>query len=448
MERDGRRGPAPRWVRSFVAAFVVFELTAGAVLVARGRDDGPTQPPPAAAPSAPGTSAPRTDTGARAALLRSNAIDALLARRARALASKDRDAFETTLDSRRAAFVRKQLAMFDALRDVPLAGVRYDLHASDTAEAPRAKYAGDETYAPRVTLRYRLRGFDTTATAADQFFTFVRRAGEWLVASDDDFAAAGRRTSRDLWDFGPVSVVRGDRTLVLGHPGHHALLRDVARHADDAVPRVDAVWGTRWARKAVVVVPDTEREVQRLIGEDGDLSRIAAVAVSALPGGAGQPPVGERVIVNPPNFARLGTLGRRIVLTHEVTHLATRAATRSDTPSWLVEGLADYVGYLGTGLSARAICQELAADVRARRAPTALPADSAFDGGNAELAEAYEAAWLAVRLIAERTSQAGLVAFYRSAGADGVAAALDEHLGRTVAGFTADWRRYVTETLG
>jgi hypothetical protein len=301
-------------------------------------------------------------------------------------------------------------------------------------------------------LRYQLRGFDDTPTAVQQYFTFVHAGDRWLTASDSDFDnIPDRRTARDLWDFGPVAVRHGLRSLVLGHPGHSALLREVAAQTDAAVPRVSAVWGTQWSRTVVVVVPETQRELAAILGDGSDLSRIAAVAVAELPGDTGNHPVGNRVLVNPANFRRLGANGRRVVVTHEVTHVATRDYSGDGVPTWLVEGFADYVGYLGTGLGPHAICQELVRDVRAGRIPKALPTDEEFGGTNARLAQAYEEAWLATRLIAERTGEQSLVAFYRAAGgpggADRVATAMRDVLHTTPATFTAGWRDYVRRTL-
>lgn len=449
------RPARPRWLKAAAAAVVAFELVAAAVLVGTEHSRQVRHaagPAATAGPTASATPRQRSDAADRAAARRAQDVVALLGRRAAAIRGRDRAAFTATLDPTQPAFVQKQLRMFDALRAVPLASWRYDL-ADDGAlgtESPYLRrYAATtaDVWAPVATLRYQLRGFDATPTAVRQFFTFVERDGRWLTASDTDFPGDERKTERDVWDFGPVAVVTGSRSLVLGHPGHTSLLRDVARQVDAAIPRVSNVWGTNWSRKAVVVVPETQRELAAILGDGTDLSRIAAVAVAELPSDAGSHPVGNRVIVNPPNFRRLGANGRRVVLTHEVTHVATRDATGTDVPTWLVEGFADYVGYLGTGLGPKAICQELAADVRAGRRPTELPNDTDFAGTNPRLAQAYEAAWLAVRLIADRVGRAGLVAFYRAAGQTDLTDAMSTHLHTTPATFTAAWRSYVTREL-
>jgi hypothetical protein len=198
----------------------------------------------------------------------------------------------------------------------------------------------------------------------------------------------------------------------------------------------------------VILVPETQREVTAIIGDDIDLTRIAAVAVAELPGDTGDRAVGNRIIVNPTTFRSLGTNGRRVVLTHETTHVATRDASRPTMPTWVVEGFADYVGYLGTGLSPRAICQELARDVRNGRAPASLPDDDAFDGANVALAQAYESSWIAIRMIVERAGEERLVEFYNAAGRDGVDAAMRDVLDTTPETFTKAWRSYMKATLG
>jgi hypothetical protein len=243
---------------------------------------------------------------------------------------------------------------------------------------------------------------------------------------------------------------------VLGPHGRRAYLQSVARDTDAAVPRVTAVWGKGWSQRVVVLVPTSQRQVSDLIGTRTVLSQIAAVAVSQVSGtGGAYRAVGSRVIVNPPNFDQLTALGRRVVLAHEVTHIASRDATGPDTPTWLVEGFADYVGYRGTSVDPKTAARELGLDLRAKRAPKQLPVDADFNGDNTRLAQSYESAWLACRMIAERFGEPRLLAFYRAVGtskAGGREAAVREALKTVLAttpdAFTTAWRAYVVATLG
>ena len=49
--------------------------------------------------------------------------------------------------------------------------------------------------------------------------------------------------------------------------------------------------------------------------------------------------------------------------------------------------------------------------------PTALPVDADFEGGSPRLSQAYQGAWLAVRLLDERHGRDALLRFYRAVGA-------------------------------
>lgn len=376
-------------------------------------------------------------TRARAALPdpREDAVRALLTARAAALQRRDRAAWLAGVDPFATDFRREQGKVFDALADVPVQGWSYVLDPSQ--EQPPSERVdrrrGFGWWAPRVTLSYRLAPWDPKPTVEAQHLTFVSRNGRWFLAADDDFAD---RTVRGLWDFGPVVSVASRSALVLGHPSSRALLRTVADAIDDAVPRVTSVWGRSWSQRVVVLVPATKSELERVVGGGGDVSRIAAFATATAPG------VGERIVINPATFRRLSGVGRRVVLTHETTHVATRTATGPSMPLWLVEGFADYVGYVGVSLPYRVAAQELRDEVRRGQIPTSLPDAADFGGDKPRLASTYEQAWLAAVLLAEQHGPAGLVRFYRRVGSGSTAdASLRDLFGTSEAEFTRDWRR-------
>lgn len=410
-------------------------------------------------PAALGTQArvqptPQPDSATTSAASTAASVRRLLDRRAAAVLARDRAGFLATVDRASPAFRRSQERLFGALTAVPLSSWSYELPATGQRQLPasrRSRY-GAPTYVPDVVrLHYRLRGFDDRPTSLPMYLTFVRRPEGWLLGSDRDLDGTGVRTTRELWDFGPVSAVAGRRSLVFGHAGSRPVLTRLAAQADSAVPAVTSVWGTGWPQRVVVVLPDTATELRALLSDDRDVSQLAAVATAWSVPALGSGPVGQRVLLNPANFNRLGSVGRRVVLTHEITHVATRAATSPATPTWLAEGFADYVAYRQAGAPPRAVAAELRADVRAGRLPTALPADARFAGTANRLPQAYEEAWLACRLIAETSGPAGLVRFYRAAGAAGggaaVPSAFQQVLGTTPAAFTTRWRSYVRAQL-
>jgi hypothetical protein len=386
---------------------------------------------------------------------RDRAVRALLDVRAAAIRDRDKVAWLSTVDPSNMELLERQGAVFDALAEVPLSDWTYRLDADSSrpASLDLDEKRGPGWWAPAVTLSYRITGYDDMPTIEPQRFTFVPRGDSWFIAADDDFAAVGRDTTRGLWDSGRVVVVRGRSCIVLGHPTSRSLMRRIATSIDAAIPRVTAVWGESWSQRVVALVPSTQEELGRIVGGSGDYSQIAAVATAELrDAGSGYHPVGDRIVINPPTFAKLGSLGRRVVLTHEVTHVASRAASGPEAPAWLVEGLADYIGYRGVRVPYSASASELRSAVRRGHVPDALPTEDDFDGNNKDLAQVYEEAWLAVTLIAEQHGRDGLLRFYREVGrANARPTAVDDAFrrlwGTSLAEFTEQWRHDLVTRL-
>jgi hypothetical protein len=402
------------------------------------------------------TAADRRTDAAAGVVARAAAIRTLLQRRGDAVLTHNRAEWQSTLDPANPVFLRRQLQVFDNLQRVPFASWSYDFdpHRSRLPN-PRAARYDAPTWSPiDFTLNYRLRGFDPRATSLPQSPTFVRRATGWYLASFTDFRSRGTHSSTDLWDYGPVIVVRTAKVLVLGHPGARALMRSIATEVANDIPRVSAVWGRGWPQRAVVLLPSTQRELGLVVDDYGELRNIAAVATAEVQIGSGRPdPVGNRIGINPTNWPKLTSLGKRIVLTHELTHVATRALTSAATPTWLAEGFADYVGYLGSGVPTAFVAQDLGSAVHAGHVPRRLPTPSAFNGSNVELSVAYEGAWMACRLIADRWGQRTLVRFYAAVARSRLdpATAVDLTMQRllhvSAASFTARWRGYIRSQL-
>ncbi len=383
-----------------------------------------------------------------------DAVSQLLARRADAVLAKDRAGFLATVDPKDAALTKAQGRWFDNLDEVPLAQWRYTLTPRTDATLPtgvtkRVALLPPDSFGAFVEVALRIAGYDNADATHDELFTFTPRAGRWYISGRFD---APGRGNRQLWDAGTVHALATDHALVLGLPPA-AELRPIAAEVDRSVPRVDAVWGRGWARKVLVLVTRTEAEMADLLGGKASSYRQLAAITRGELGVADDAAAAERVVINPRAYAQLSDVGRRVIMAHEITHVAVRAVTQDWTPMWLAEGFADYIGYRGTGLSVQFIAQELVDDLRAGFAPTALPANSEFETSNSRLPQAYEMAWLACRMIVEQYGgQDVLVNFVRAAGAPAggpasVDQAFESVLDTTRAEFTRSWRDYLQATL-
>lgn len=435
MAAEPGPGEAPRSAaadaRLLTLVAVLVAVLLGGATAWRAWDSGRATSTAATATAATSGSAPASPTPTvDAAVLRVHALDELLAVRSRAVLTRDRAAWMATVDPLATDLAGRQGAVFDNLAQVPLGQWRYEFVGQGPAlPAARAAQLGPDAWVARVLLVYRLADADQADVRREQSLTMVRRGPSWLVAADTDGATSA---AVELWDLGPVSVLRGQRSLVLGTADPGAL-QQYAEEVDAAAARVDEVWGTAWPRTVVVQVPQDQTELAALLARptQAGLEQIAAVTTGTLVGD--QPgATGDRVIVNPDAFARLGSVGRDVVLTHEITHVATRATTAGDVPIWLSEGFADYVAYHGTGLSRAVVAQDVLDQVRAGQGPAALPTSVDFDAAVSDVAPAYSGAWLAAELIERTYGQEALVTFYRAV-SGGFATASGTASGRPVA---------------
>ncbi|MFF1745150.1 hypothetical protein [Streptomyces mirabilis] len=362
-------------------------------------------------------------------------VQRVLDRRAAAVLDRNESAYRATEEP------SGSTAEFTRLRAVPLAAWSYrltDLHRS-----------GDRATAG-AELRYRIEGYDRAPVTAARTLRLVRDGGTWRVASD----VPAERASQQLWEQGAVTVVRGAHSLVLGVGQSGERLRAYAGLADRAVPAVTDAWGADWTGHVVVLVPKSLEGMAGLLGAPASGYRGIAAVTTGEAGGAARAPA-DRIIVNPDAFGLLGDFGKQVVLTHETTHVATRAHTTAATPLWLSEGFADWVGYRGSGRTATQAAPELERAVLDGHVPAALPDDKdfGFAGDAARLARAYEGGWTACRLIADHWGEVRLNEFYRAVGdhkkrTGAVEGALRDVLHTTPEKFTQQWQAYLKAQLG
>ena len=349
----------------------------------------------------------------------------LLAARSAAVLADDRAALESTLAADADAGAA---ALGQSASTLPFSTFSYRIQV--TTPGPSA---GELTV--RALLSYRLTADpdDLPAATALRLLRLVAdpaHAGALLVRSEQPVGAWLP------WDAGAVGWTSGGGSAVLDvRRGAHddgALLAGASR----AAAAVTAVWGTGWRRVPVLVATDGGAQLAHLTGRDpASVSGLVAVTTP------------DRVYVDVPAWLALTAAGRQVLVSHEVTHLATGAATDPDVPLWLEEGFADYVGFRGSGIPERTAAAALLGPLASGASvPSTFPPDPAFAAGGAVEDRAYAGAWLACRLLAAAVGPRGLVAVYRAAvaGHAGPAANVDAALravtGQGTAVWTARWR--------
>lgn len=223
---------------------------------------------------------------------------------------------------------------------------------------------------------------------------------------------------RDLWDLGPVQVVRSGRAVVLAAAQvPPAGARAAAATVDAAARGVDAAWGADWRRDVVVLLPASDADAARLAA--APVAGLAALTTGtveeASPGVTpGRRGGDERVVIVPTGWQALTGPGRRLVAAHELGHVAARSGARFAVPLWFEEGLAERVAHEAAGLDpldvlADALTAVTPADLRR------LPAAGDFAPSGPDPDRPYLLSWLACRALAGDGGTARLVAVHRIA---------------------------------
>jgi hypothetical protein len=301
----------------------------------------------------------------------------------------------------------------------------------------------DGTWTAAVDATWAFAGFDDAPSRTEVLVTFRLASDEAGSARIVSVGGGDRRTP--VWMDGPVSVRRTPRTLVLvaGDPSELAAYQRVTERA---IPTVSKVL-TSWRPRLVVEVPADLAGLEAALNtEPGSYAAIAAV--TAAPDGLLTPDAPLHVFVNPEVFDRNSEQGDQVVMSHEAAHVATRAP-ESRAPKWLVEGFADYIALRDIRLPTSRTAAQIITQVQRQGVPPTLPDEEAFNGSEAHLGAAYEAAWLVCVVLAERGGERALVRFYDEAGDGGpLTPALRSEFGWTEGDLLAAWQQRLEELAG
>jgi hypothetical protein len=302
--------------------------------------------------------------------------------------------------------------------------------------------ADDGRWSAAVDVTWRFAGYDDNAARAEVVVTFASDDAGVAIAG----VGGGDRVA-PLWMAGPVTVRRTPDVLVLVSDTGAAAERVAERYlrlGRAARPVVRRVL-PRWDGGLVLEVPSTQAELDRtLAAEPGEYGGVAAV--TAAPDLSNAPGAPVHVFLNPAELDRLRSLGAQVVVSHEATHVATDATSSGSVPQWLLEGFADYVSLRDVDLPETRAAAQVIAQVRESGPPRALPGATEFDASTGHAGAAYEAAWLACRVLADRGGEDALVRFYDDLG-DGVplAQALRDSFAWTEAELLRAWRTRLSE---
>ncbi|MGH3307251.1 MAG: hypothetical protein ACRDOX_06135, partial [Nocardioides sp.] len=206
---------------------------------------------------------------------------------------------------------------------------------------------------------------------------------------------SGNELDPQPWDLGPIKVRTGRGVLGVFDAGSEASASAVVDEVEDGVSAVAAEIPYEWEDGVVLYALDDPTFLSGLDNVPGsDPLSLDAVSFEVMARPEAQQVASTRFVLNPDVVAGRGS-GRGRLIRHELTHVAL--GSRADhVPTWLSEGLAEYVSVRPMAPEDRAISG--AALAAAKAGPSALPTDRDFGGPGAEAG--YGIAWWACEYLA------------------------------------------------
>lgn len=377
------------------------------------------------APSSPAASLPSRNRTAEAQAT----LDAILI----AVRTGDRSAFESRVTP---AFAARSHLWFVNLRQLG----RDDLSLrAQSAASP----LDSDRWSQQVLVAWRPPGSQHEAKQS----VWLSFEGDRALLAGDAVPAAHREAPRPSWLQAPISVQRRGSVTIMsaGRPGSAWLDRGEQALADVRFG-LRALGGPSWSGSLVLELPANRVMFERSLGVvPGSYARIGAVA---WPRGDDADTAAVHVVVNPEPAGRLAAEGIAVLLAHEATHVATRSVG-SAAPTWLTEGLADYVAYSRHPDTQPAARRPLIDELRRGRLPDAVPADAAFAADNPDLQLMYAQSWSLCTHLAARYGPTRFGAFYRAVDdGTGVAQALRAQFGISTDTLVGDWRADLRRSAG
>ncbi|MCW2787456.1 MAG: hypothetical protein JWP74_3973 [Marmoricola sp.] len=395
---------------------MVAGLVAAALLLAACSDNTSIAPPKAS-----GDISSSRETGARGTL----------AALADALGSGDAGAVAALADAGSRGLLE---AMVGNVARLGLTDVSLRFVDDDPSQSPQdTEDLGPNAWIATVEVTYRLSRWDMAPTRVETPMTFTPgiAGGRAQVVA----GVGGDDGRTPIWMTGVVRAIAYGRTLVISAGDHGGRDSVLARRAIVAVNKVLP----SWKGDLVIEAPADETGLDQALGAtQPQYADIAAVTASVDGSLVRTAPV--HVFLNPRVFDPLGPRGAQVVISHESTHVATRA-TFASLPTWLKEGFADYVALAHAGIPVRTAAAQILARIRRSGPPDHLPTSADLDPTAVGLGATYEEAWLANRFISTRYGEPKLVSFYETvSGGENLDLAFRRVLGTTQVAFVRAWR--------
>ncbi len=242
-----------------------------------------------------------------------------------------------------------------------------------------------------------------------------------------------------MWLLGAVDVTnrRGTTVIAIDGGGADQIVAEVERARVAVQGVVKGATG-----RLVVLSPRSQKQSASLLNQPvAAIEQIAAVTTT-IDGNSGANAV-PVIVVNPAVYATMDARAAQIVMSHEATHVMTKAAG-SDIETWVAEGFADYVALHADTAPLAVSAGQILRAVKADGAPQQLPTTADFGSQQHGLGATYESAWLIFRMLHADYGDAKVLAFYQAVlSGQSVNKAAETIFGLDTVQLTRKWRSYL-----
>lgn len=327
----------------------------------------------------------------------------LLSQRARGIREDNLRLFMRGVDVTDVELVARQRRYFENLRQLPLRVFRYQLLDRIWPTVLARPAWGKDVFLPQIRLSTQLAAFDAGPVDSLTGFAFARRDGVLKIVGDRTRSGTPFPESRPApWELTSIKVLDSGGVLGLYDASTFDRAEVVNAAVLDGVYSVQRMLPFNWPGRVVVYVFD-DPEVLNGFGDvpGGNITHLGAMTFPVF-SQTDQRVVGSRFVLLPTSVsAGQPFLGR--IIRHELTHVAVGQRDDGD-PTWLSEGIAEYLGARDIEPSRRRIAT--VAVGRARAGVSAMPPSTSFNGPDQEWN--YALSWMACDYIADTQGEAKL----------------------------------------
>ena len=316
----------------------------------------------------------------------------MLDQRAQAIRDRNLTAFLAHVDRSDPGLVRRQRRYFRNLVQLPLQTLRYRVQAGQWVGQRFLPRWGRDVRMPRVTLSLQLAGYDAVPVRRTVGFAFAFRGGHAAIVSDR--TAAGRPLFLGApapWDLTAVTVRQQPGVLGVFDSETVSSADTVVGAVREGIGQLRQLLPFSWPGRVVVYsVQDSQVLSSFTDVPGGSIAHLGALTFPTYASDAGHSQVASTRMLILPSSVRAGQpfLGR--ITRHELSHVAI--GVRDDgSPTWVSEGIAEYVGAREVPQNQRIIPTEALA--RAKTSDEGMPTSKDFN--DTDQAWHYAVSWMA-----------------------------------------------------